>query len=57
MSVLKKLFFLLLLVGAYGPAIAAVEGVNLDLCGVYSDKDGADKKQGGKEEEEEPDCE
>ena len=56
MSLLKKLVFLLLLTGFYSPSFAAVDGVDLGSCSVFSE---GDKKEGDKkeEEEEEPDCE
>ena len=61
MSLLKKLVFLLLLTGFYSPSFAAVDGVDLGSCSVFSegDKKEDDKKEGDKkeEEEEEPDCE
>lgn len=58
MSLLKRVFCLLLLAGFISPAFAATDGVNLEVCGVYSetDKKEGDKKEGTKEEEE-PDCE
>ncbi len=51
MNLLKKVIALLLLVGFYAPSYAAVDGVELITCSVYSD----DVKEGEKEEEE-PDC-
>ena len=59
MSLLKKIFFLLLLAGFYSPAFAAVNGFEPGFCSVYSEGDkggdnGGDKKEEG---EEEPDCE
>jgi len=62
MYLLNKLIVLLLLVGFCLPSYAAVDGVELISCSVYSDdeKEGEKKdgKEGGKEEEEEeePDC-
>lgn len=58
MSLLKKLVFLLLLVGFYSPSFAAVDGIDLASCSVFSEAEEDDKKDGEtKEEEEEPDCE
>ena len=64
MNLLNKLIVLLLLIGFYAPSYAAVDGIELITCCVYSD----DEKEGEKEdetkdekkgetEEEEPDCE
>ena len=64
MNLLSKLIALLLLVGFYTPSYAAVDGVELTTCGVYSDdekegekKEGEKKDKEEEEEEEEPDCE
>ena len=59
MSLLKKLFVLLLLAGFYLPAHAAVDDVEIGFCSVFSEADeGKGEKGDGKgEEEEEPDCE
>lgn len=60
MNLLSKLIALLLLVGFYTPSYAAVDGIELTTCGVYSDdeKEGEKKDEKEKEEEEEePDCE
>ena len=56
MSLLSKVLFLLLLVSVFSPSYAAVDGVDVTGCQVFSDED---KKDGDKkgEEEEEPDCE
>lgn len=56
MNLLKKISILLLLVGFYSPAFAAVDGFEPATCSVYSEADG-DDKNGGEKEEEEPDCE
>jgi len=57
MNLFNKLIVLLLLSGFCLPAFAAVDGVDLISCGVYSEK--GDKKEGDKKKdgEEEPDCE
>ena len=55
MSLLNKIVFLLLLAGFFSPSFAAVDSFDLGSCSVYSEGD--DKKEGEKEEEEEPDCE
>lgn len=55
MNLLNKLIALLLLIGFYAPSYAAVDGIELITCCVYSD----DEKEGEKKdekEEEEPDC-
>ena len=55
MNLLNKLIVLLLLIGCYAPSYAAVDGIELITCCVYSD----DEKEGEKKdekEEEEPDC-
>jgi hypothetical protein len=61
MNLLIKLIALLLLIGFYAPTYAAVDGVELITCSVYSDDEKEGEKKGGKEEEEEeeeePDCE
>jgi len=60
MSLLNKLAFLFFLAGFYGPSNAAVEGVEFSACsGIFSaaEEGKGDKKDGGKKEEEEPDCE
>lgn len=60
MNLLSKLIALLLLVGFYTPSYAAVDGIELTTCGVYSDDEKEGEKKGEKEkeeEEEEPDCE
>ena len=57
MSLLKKLVFLLLLASVYSPSFAAVDSFDLAACSVFSEAEEGDKKEGGKEEEEEPDCE
>ena len=58
MNLIKKLFLLLLLSGFLVPVHAAVDGVELNACSIFSDdggkKDGDTKEE---EEEEEPDCE
>ena len=58
MNLLNKLIALLLLIGFYAPSYAAVDGIELITCCVYSDdeKEG-EKKDEKEEEEEEPDCE
>jgi len=57
MNLFNKLIVLLLLSGFCLPAFAAVDGVDLVSCDVYSEK--GDKKEGDKKKdgEEEPDCE
>ena len=57
MNLLNKLIALLLLIGFYAPSFAAVDGIELITCCVYSDdeKEG-EKKDEKEEEEEEPDC-
>jgi hypothetical protein len=57
MNLLNKLIALLLLIGFYAPSYAAVDGIELITCCVYSDdeKEG-EKKDEKEEEEEEPDC-
>lgn len=57
MNLLNKLIALLLLIGFYAPTYAAVDGVELITCSVYSDDEKEGEKKGDKEEEEEPDCE
>jgi len=59
MNLLIKLIALLLLVGFYTPSYAAVDGIELTTCGVYSsdEKEGEKKEEKEEEEEEEPDCE
>ena len=62
MNLLNKLIALLLLIGFYAPTYAAVDGVELITCSVYSDDEKEGEKKGEKEEEEEeeeeePDCE
>ena len=56
MNLLNKLIALLLLIGFYAPTYAAVDGVELITCSVYSDDEKEGEKKGEKEEEEEPDC-
>ncbi len=61
MKLLNKLILLLLLTGFYAPVFAAVEGVELASCGVFSEDDTesdkkGDKKDDEKTEESEPDC-
>ena len=48
---------LLLLAGFYLPSYASVDDVELITCSVYSDDEKGGEKKGGKEGEEEPDCE
>jgi len=60
MNTLNKVILLLLLSSLYTTVHAAVDGVVGDVCSVFSDKDGAGDKKGetgGKEDEEEPECE
>jgi len=58
MSLLKKLVFLLLLVGFYSPSFAAVDSFDVATCSVFSEAEEGDKKEGDKKEgDEEPDCE
>lgn len=45
----------MLTTGLCAPAIAAVQGVDVPSCSIYSDGDKKDDKK--TEEEEEPDCE
>lgn len=54
MKQLNKLILLLFLAGFYAPVFAAVQGVDLGTCSVYSEEE---KKDGDKKTEEEPDCE
>lgn len=58
MNLLKNMSILLLLVGFYSPAFAAIDGFEPDNCSIYNEAEGGgengDKKT---EEEEEPDCE
>ncbi|MDX2505784.1 MAG: hypothetical protein QNL62_15085 [Gammaproteobacteria bacterium] len=54
MNLLNKLITILLLIGFYAPSYAAVDGVELTTCSVFSDDEKEDEKKG--EEEEEPDC-
>ena len=56
MTTLKQLSLFIFLFAFLSPAFAAVDGVTMTSCSVYSDTD--DKKGDKKEsEEEEPDCE
>ena len=57
MNLLNKLIALLLLAGIYAPSYAAVDGVELLNCSVYSDDKKEGEKKDGKKDEEEPDCE
>lgn len=62
MHLLKKLVILLLSIGFFSPAFAAVDSYEPTFCSVYSEAEEDDKKktEGGDketEEEEEPDCE
>lgn len=58
MSLLKKLVFLLLLIGFYGQSYAAVESFDPSACSVFSEGDKKDGEKGDKKDgEEEPDCE
>ena len=59
MSLLKKLVFLLFLVGLYVPSYAAVDSAEYSVCSVFSEAEEGkgDKKDGDKSGEEEPDCE
>jgi hypothetical protein len=60
MNLLNKLIALLLLIGFYAPSYAAVDGIELITCCVYSDDEKEGEKKDEKEdekEEEEPDCE
>lgn len=62
MNLLQKLLVLLLFAGFYTSSYAAVSGIDLVSCGVYSDADGNGdkkdkKKDDQKEGEAEPDCE
>ena len=57
MKLLNRLILFLLLTGFYAPAFAAVDGVELASCGVFSEDDtDGDKKDDEKTEESEPDC-
>lgn len=61
MKLLNNLILLLLLTGFYAPAFAAVHGVELASCGVFSEDDTEsdkkdDKKDDKETEESEPDC-
>ena len=53
MQLLNKIVFLLLAIGFYSPAFAAVDSFEPTSCSVFSEAE--DKKT--EEEEEEPDCE
>jgi len=56
MTTLKQLSLFIFLFAFLSPAFAAVDGITMTSCSVYSDTD--DKKGDKKEsEEEEPDCE
>ena len=57
MSLLKKLFVLLLLAGLYVPAHAAVGDVSVSTCSVFSEADEDGKGDDKETEDEEPDCE
>lgn len=57
MQLLNKIVILLLAIGFYSPAFAAVDSFEPVSCSVFSEAEeaeGGDKKT---EEEEEPDCE
>ena len=56
MTSLKQLSLFIFLFAFLSPVFAAVDGVTITSCSVYSD---ADHKKGDKQEseEEEPDCE
>ena len=53
MSLLNKLIFLLLLVGFYGPSVAAVDAADFTSCMVFSEaeEDKGDKKDGEEEKD------
>ena len=55
MQLLNKIVFLLLAIGFYSPAFAAVDSFEPTSCSVFSEAEDGDKKT--EEEEEEPDCE
>lgn len=55
MKLLNKIVILLLAIGFYSPAFAAVDSFEPTTCSVFSEAEGDDKKT--EEEEEEPDCE
>ena len=66
MRSLQKIFLLLFITTFYVPSYAAVNGVELKFCSVYSEADkkdvddndekGEDKKGENEKGEEEPDC-
>ena len=59
MRSLQKLFLLLLLTIFFAPSYAAVNGVELTACSVFSEAEDKGDGEGDKkeeEEEEEPDC-
>lgn len=60
MKSLKNLFVLLIMLGIFTPAYAAIGDFGSATCGIFNEDKGkeGDKKEGGEaEEEEEPDCE
>ena len=54
MQLLNKIVILLLVIGFYSPAFAAVDSFEPSFCSVFSE---AEEGDGKTEEEEEPDCE